>query len=406
MKRKTILTSILVTFVVLSMVLSTIPTVASDGDETSTRQLADILVVRDGTVAGANGETIYPILIALSAAGYSYKYVPTEDALPPKWNDPRLYPSIFWICGDEPRGGIMTLLWGELPTLRNAGKLVDYVQDGGNVLTTGSQIGFWGRQPRYVGTDYDDWVLHAYPGSGGLLKTTYTTDVITAAHDIFTTPNLMPTTFTYSYYDPVIGSISWPGYGNIPFLRTELTTINNGELVSEGVLKYYPGMDTVVYDGIQYGSYGRTVFVNRRICYQWDSTDKGDMLTPFIQNVAAWFKPPLTAKVSVEPETLKLSSNGKSVTVKIQEFRGQPGLEVNQVDPTSVKLNGIQCQDPTNYYFNSNGNFIIKADRLALEDYVNNAYGGGEGGVFNLEVTGKIIEGPSFTGSCTIKIMP
>jgi hypothetical protein len=45
------------------------------------------------------------------------------------------------------------------------------------------------------------------------------------------------------------------------------------------------------------GGYGKTVVVRHPMEFNWDKTDWGDILTPFVQNIAAWF---LSAK-GVEP---------------------------------------------------------------------------------------------------------
>jgi len=94
MKRLAAIT--VVSMMILMALFIVMPPVASDGGGT---RGADILVVQDGVISGANGETIFPLLNALSAGGFSWQLASSESALPSNWDDVNTFPSIFWIGG-------------------------------------------------------------------------------------------------------------------------------------------------------------------------------------------------------------------------------------------------------------------------------------------------------------------
>jgi parallel beta-helix repeat protein len=105
----------------------------------------------------------------------------------------------------------------------------------------------------------------------------------------------------------------------------------------------------------------------------------------------------ILATVSVEPETLNLKSEGNWVTVKVQDFPEDPDIKVSQVIDGSVRLENFGAGLTPSNNGNSDGQYMCKIDRLALEDSI-----GGPADEVELTVTGDV-EDTSFLGTCTIK---
>jgi hypothetical protein len=371
-------------------VLLVVPPAASDGNEGA--RGADILVVQDGTINGANGETIIPLLNALSAGGFSYQYVPSESALPGGWYDVNTYPSIFWIGGEYSYKPFGYNWYSERPSNTNTGLLATYVQQGGNVLSTGNTIAYTGHYSGSTEPLYFQWVLHYYIGSqwgggmGGSVTTTYSTSITDTSHEIWNNPNLILSPFSYSYPSPAM-IVCWGSPNSL---------YNNGVTIAMGNTGY---PDVVVWDGTQYGPYGRTVFVNRQICYQWDVTNRGDIQTPFIQNVATWFGTPgIPADVRLEPQSLNLDSKGNYIQFKIEGFPENPEYTPMDVDISSVIVGGVGSD--LKYGTLNDNHAIGKCDRLLVEDAI-----GAPGDEVEVDVSGKLNDGTALVGTAVIKAL-
>jgi hypothetical protein len=385
------LTAIAIVSMMITMtVLFIVPPAASDG--AGGARGADILVVQDGTINGANGETIMPLLNALSAGGFSYQYVPSESALPSGWYDVNTYPSIFWIGGEYSYQPFGYNWYSEYPSNTNTGFLATYVQNGGNVLSTGNTIAYTGHYSGSTEPLYFQWVLHYYIGSqwgggmGGSVTTTYSTSITDPTHDIWNVPNLIVGPFSYSYPSPAM-IVCWGSPNSL---------YNNGVTIAMGNTGY---PDVVVWDGTQWGPYGRTVFVNRQICYQWDVTNRGDVLTPFVQNVGAWFGTPgIPADVRLEPQSLNLDSNGNYVQFKVEGFPENPEYGPMDVDISSVIVGGVGAD--LKYGTMNDNHAIGKCDRLLVEDAI-----GTPGDEVEVDVSGKLNDGTAFVGTAIIKAL-
>jgi hypothetical protein len=383
----------MVAVLILTSLLILIPPVASDGGSSAGPRGADILVVQDGPLWGTSGESIMLILNALSAGGFTWQYVPSEGALPAGWDNPSNYPSIFWICGDyyyKPAGYEW---YSDVPTSTNCGKLTTYVQSGGNVLTTGNAASYTGHYSGPTEIPYFNWVLHHYWGNQwggggfGYNDVTYIDYVVDTSHELFTTPNLIPPSFQYSYLPRVC---TWGSPGG---------TLNNGQLLMTTRTTWSSRLwdCMVAWDGHQYGPYGRTVFINRRFVYQYDSTNRGNMVTTFSQNIATWFGTPgIPADVRLEPQSLNLDSMGNFVQVKVEGFPDNPEYSPMDVDGTSVAVEGVGVD--LKYGTWNNNRFISKADRLMVEDAI-----GSPGDEVEVGVNGKLNDGKAFIGKAIIK---
>jgi hypothetical protein len=371
-------------------VLFIVPPAASDG--AGGARGADILVVQDGKISGNNGESITQLLNALSAGGFSYQYVPSESSLPSGWYDVNTYPSIFWIGGEYSSQVAGYNWYSERPSNTNTGLLTTYVQSGGNVLSTGNTIAYTGHYSGSTEPLYFNWVLHFYIGnqwSGGMsgnVGSSYTTTITDNTHDLWNIPNLITSPFTYSYNSPGM-IVNWGNPNGV---------LNNGQIIANG---NYGRPDVVAWDGTQYGPYGRTVFVNRLICYQWDVTNRGDVLTPFIQNVATWFGTPgIPADVRLEPQSLNLDSNGNYVQFKVEGFPENPEYGPMDVDVSSVIVGGVGAD--LKYGTMNDNHAIGKCDRLLVEDAI-----GTPGDEVEVDVSGKLNDGTAFVGTAVIKAL-
>jgi hypothetical protein len=378
---------------ILASLMIMVPTGASDGGN-STRG-ADILVVQDGPIAGSSGESILLVLQALSMGGFSWQYVPSEAALPGGWDDPNNYPSIFWICGDYYTKPAGYEWYSNVPTSTNCGKLTAYVQKGGNVMVTGNAASYTGHYSGSTEIPFYNWVLHHYWGNQwggggfGYNDMTYIDYVSDVTHELFNNPNLIPSSFSYSYLPRVC---LWGSPGG---------TLNNGQLLMTTRTTWSTRLwdCMVVWDGHEYGPYGRTVFLNKRLCYQYDMTNYGDMLTPFVQNVATWFgEPGIPADVRLEPQSLNLDSNGNYVQVKVEGFPENPEYSPMDVDGTSVAVSGVGVD--LKYGTWNDNRWIGKADRLMVEDAI-----GTPGDEVEVGVNGNLNDGTVFIGKAVIKVL-
>jgi hypothetical protein len=387
MKRLAAIT--VVSMLILMALFLIVPPVASNGGGS---RGADILVVQDGVISGNSGETIFPLLNALSTAGFSWQYAPSESALPPAWDDVNTFPSIFWIGGEYSYKPFGYNWYSERPSNSNSGRLATYVQNGGNVLSTGNTIAYTGHYSGSTEPLYFNWVLHYYIGGmwgggmGGTVTTTYSTIITNYAHEVWTTPNLIVSPFSYSYASPGM-VVNWGSPNGL---------LNNGQIIANG---NYNFPDVVAWDGTAWGPYGRTVFVNRQICYQWDMTNYGDILTPFIQNVATWFGTPgIPADVRLEPQSLNLDSNGNFVSFKIEGFPENPEYGPMDVNVGSVMVENIGAE--AKYGTTNNNHAIGKCDRLLLEDAI-----GAPGDDVEVGVSGTLNDNTAFVGTAVIKAL-
>ncbi|MCK5559760.1 MAG: hypothetical protein KAJ51_04180 [Thermoplasmata archaeon] len=372
----------LAVMVVVLMVLSVIPPVASDGDNTRSRG-ADILLVRDG----GDYTTIQNVKTVLENAGYSTYYASSEGALPSGWDDPNNYPSIFWFGGTSYMSG--------MPSNTNAGKIVTYVQNGGNVLSTGAGVDstHYPGSPGSNEINYLNWVTHHYVGnqwnggmSGSSSSSYKTTRVTVSTHEIFNNPNVLPSSWTgdTSYY-----CIFWY-YRSGP--------LNNGQLIAKASTSTLPRYgDIWAWDGPSYGpNYGRTVLVRHPIRH-WLTTSPSGILSKFVENVAAWFGPGgISAEVVVDPQSINLESMGNFVQVKVEGFPDNPEYSPMDVDSASVAVGGVGVDLKYGTY--NNNRFIGKADRLLVEDSI-----GAPGAEVEVDVSGKLKDGTGFMGIATIK---
>jgi hypothetical protein len=105
----------------------------------------------------------------------------------------------------------------------------------------------------------------------------------------------------------------------------------------------------------------------------------------------------IPAVVNVEPQTLNLDSQGNYINIKVEDFPDNPEYSSNDVDPATVTISGISSIEK---FGTSNDNrFIIKADRLSLEDSI-----GLPGNEVELEIKGGLYDGTKFKGTVTIKV--
>jgi hypothetical protein len=227
-----------------------------------------ILIVQDNADAIGIGK----VDTALKNLGYSTYIATSESNLPVSWDDPDLYPAIFWFVDET---GTSYNGVGNAYT----GKMVEYVKNGGCVLTTGPNIDYTGA---YSGVDevpFYTWVLHHYWGNqwtgGGSGKWNYAnTQITNTSHPIFSYPNdIIP----YSPWQSSLYEILWYNpsgiYANGQSLADNLNV--NREII-------------VAWDGYEYGDYGRTVCIRSAITQGWHNTNKGDVLSPLVQNIAYW----------------------------------------------------------------------------------------------------------------------
>jgi hypothetical protein len=221
---------------------------------------------------------------------------------------------------------------------------------------------------------------------GGSVTTTYSTSITDTSHEIWNNPNLILSPFSYSYPSPAM-IVCWGSPNSL---------YNNGVTIAMGNTGY---PDVVVWDGTQYGPYGRTVFVNRQICYQWDVTNRGDIQTPFIQNVATWFGTPgIPADVRLEPQSLNLDSKGNYIQFKIEGFPENPEYTPMDVDISSVIVGGVGSD--LKYGTLNDNHAIGKCDRLLVEDAI-----GAPGDEVEVDVSGKLNDGTALVGTAVIKAL-
>jgi hypothetical protein len=138
---------------------------------------------------------------------------------------------------------------------------------------------------------------------------------------------------------------------------------------------------------------GRTCGLNQMPGY-----DRGAHCDLIIANAAAWCAgvAAIPADVRVEPQSLNLESNGNWVQFKIYGFPDNPEYTHMDVDPTTVKVEGVDA-DLKFGTWNDN-KFIGKADRMMVQDAI-----GGPGDEVEVRITGKLNDDTAFAGAATIK---
>ncbi|MCK5562409.1 MAG: hypothetical protein KAJ51_17545 [Thermoplasmata archaeon] len=255
----------------------------------------NILIVQDG----GDGQGANLVIQALESLGYQTTLASSETSLPANWDDPSIYHGICWFGGTSYSTG--------MPDNTNAGKMVTYVQTGGSVLMTGVGVDstYYPGSPGGNEVNFLNWVTHHYVGnqwSGGMSGTssnTYkTTYVINSAHEIFNTPNTLPSSWT--------GDITY----SCSFYYSPSGTLNNGVLQAKAGNPANSALwgDIWTWDGPSYDpNYGRTVLVRHPIARSWRITDQGDMLTPFVQNVINWI---IGSKFTLEDCALDVGDAG------------------------------------------------------------------------------------------------
>jgi hypothetical protein len=375
---------------VFLMVLSAIPSVVSDGGSEVRSRGTNILIV-DDTTTGSTG--IIDTFMVLSAAGHTVT-ISKESALPNNW-DPANYDSIFWF--DGVRYFWMFWWFGEAPTSTNAGKLINYVRNGGNVMVAGPCGDYCGDYPGGPGpneVNYFNEVVHHYCGNqwnGGGTTNSQTTKnmyITDPTHPVLTTPNVMPMKWTIT----ATGNYRYGDY------YSPSGTLNGGQSIVK--LSDYTNLDQIVVSELG-GGYGKTVFVKSPLEFSaiWKKTSAGDLFTPLIQNIAAWFGPGgIPAEVVLEPQSLNLDSMGNFVNVKVEGFPDNPEYTPMDVDKTSVAVGGVGVD--LKYGTWNNNRWIGKADRLLVEDAI-----GAPGDEVEVNVNGRLNDGVGFAGNAKIKAL-
>lgn len=364
------------------MIISVLPTVSSDVETNSGPRGADILLVNDG----AQTFGVYKIQAALQAAGYSVHYVPSESSLPNGWDNPNEYPSIFWIGGSY---HYTDYYWfTNVPSGTNMGRLTTYVQSGGNFLGSGNAFDFTGHYSGPTEQPYFNNVLRSYCGNlwsggvGGTASLTYKTITVSdTSHPLFNDPNIIPPFWT-------LGISSATNYA---FWYSPSGILPGGDQVA---YSQFANRHAIVISDLYNGN-GRTVLSRHPLDFNWDNTNRGDILTPFIQNVAKWFSPGIAADARMEPQTLNLDSMGSYVSIKVQGFPDNPEYSPNDIDGTTVIAHGISADLKFGTY--KNNGFNGKADRLLIEDAI-----GSPGIEVEIAVSGKLSDGTSFMGLAVI----
>ncbi len=385
MRPKKTVIGILATAIVILMVLSVLPAVTSDGENASGPRGADILLVNDG----AQTIGVLKIRAALLAGGYSVYYASSESSLPAGWDDPNNYPSIFWVGGCY---YYSSYFWfTDVPSSTNSGRITNYVQNGGNFLGSGNAFDYTGHYSGTTEQPYFYNVLRSYCGNlwnggmGGTSSSSYKTITISdTTHPIFNDPNLVPYSWT----------LGWTSSTNYVFWYSPSGLLPGGTQIA---FSYYTNRHAIVVSDVGGGA-GRTVLVRHPLEFNWDNTNRGDILTPFIQNVAKWFSHGIPADVRLEPQSLKLDSMGNFVSIKVEGFPDNPEYSPYDVDASSVNVQGVSV-DLKFGTFNEN-RFIGKADRLSVEDAI-----GSPGAEIEVGVDGKLNDGTSFMGVTKIKAL-
>jgi hypothetical protein len=241
-----------------------------------------------------------------------------------------------------------------------------------------------------------DNVLHVYCGNlwnGGMGGSSgYTKNIIipNSAHELFTTPNILPSSWTI----PTVNGGSQP-------TNYDLWYSPNG-VRPNGVSLGYSMAGSTTYHTIVVsdvgGGVGRTVAVMQPMEYNWDVTNRGDILTPFVQNIATWFGGGggIPAEVRIEPQSLNLDSNGNYISFKVEGFPENPEYTPMDVDGTSVMVGGVGAD--LKYGTWNNNKYIGKADRLLVEDSI--GYPGDE---MEVDISGQLQDGTGFFGTAVIK---
>lgn len=384
MKKKAITIAIL-TLMILSSFVILIPPVASDGGNVKTSRAADVMMVCDdvrGTPAG-----FWTAVSAVQSLGFSVQAYGTESAVPSNWNTMG-YKAVFWHCGGRP-----PTYWQGASTT-NQDKLVSFVQNGGHICYTGDSVHY------AIGwkTTMRDYVGHYWfgAGSGGSGRYNYYTYRVTnPTHPVNTDPNVLPSTWTSNFNNLISYSPSF--------------IVNNGkEIVDTPQLPSSYNMEVIVwepaqdprYPGGPYDNYGKTVYVRTSYIDSFGSTNRGNMITPFEQNVATWFLGPggIPADVRLEPQSLNLDSNGNWVSLKVLGFPDNPEYTPRDVDGASCTVNGVSAYLKFGTW--NDNKYIGKADRLLVEDAI-----GTPGDEVEVDINGKLNDGTSFAGIAIIKAL-
>jgi hypothetical protein len=104
----------------------------------------------------------------------------------------------------------------------------------------------------------------------------------------------------------------------------------------------------------------------------------------------------IAADVDLEPTSLNLDSKGNYVQFKIEGFPDDPNYTPRDVDPTTVKVEGVDAD--LKYGTFNNNRYIGKADRLLVEDAI-----GAPGEEVEVGISGALNDGTGFVGKATIK---
>jgi len=219
-----------------------------------------------------------------------------DVSLPSGWSTSGVYDSVLWFGGNT--------RWGSAPADALCGQFATFVQGGGNAFLSGTCVDatsqYWGANEMPFFT----WAVHHTYGSlwNGWPYSSTTSPIYTTPqqplHEVFSNPNTLPSTWHNNYPEE---------FGTSP-----LGVYNGGQVISKAGLSPSASTynDIVIWDGpAEDLGYGRTMLVRHPIDYGWLSSDQGNVLNPFIQNLASWFRfsPPSNITLDVgadggEPE--------------------------------------------------------------------------------------------------------
>jgi hypothetical protein len=164
------------------------------------------------------------------------------------------------------------------------------------------------------------------------------------------------------------------------------------------VIVWEPSQDPFYPGGSQAG-YGKTVYLRTCFLDQFGSTNRGNMVVPWTQNVATWFLGSgIPADVRMEPQSLNLDSNGNYVQFKVEGFPDNPEYGSMDVDGSTCAVAGVNADLKFGTY--NDNKYIGKADRLLVEDAI-----GSPGEETEVQITGQLSDGTGFVGTAIIKAL-
>jgi hypothetical protein len=387
MKRNKTISVAIIGILLLSTFLILVPSVTSDGEEGNTARAADVMMVCDD-VRGTPAQ-FWTAVMAVQMLGYSVQAYGTESAVPSNW-DLQGYKAVFWMCGGYPPN-----FWQGISST-NRGKLLNFIYNGGHVFYSGDSV--------YYAVSWDwnmaDYLGHYYfgPSGGGGSICGWTYSVSNPAHPINNDPNLLPSTFVSYGYNVVWYTPSYLRNNGLGVIRTPNLSPSSS-ITDQMVIVWEPSQDPA-YPGGSQANYGKTVYLRTCFLDQFASTSAGNMITPFMQNVATWLlgSTGIAADVRMEPQSLNLDSNGNYVQFKVTGFPENPEYSSMDVDGSTCQVAGVNADLKFGTY--ADGKYIGKADRLLVEDAI-----GGPGDETEVQINGQLADGTGFMGVAIIKTL-